>query len=120
MKFYQENKINPLASCLPLVLQLPVFISLFYMLRTDLKIDICGPKRSDPPASPSDHAHDAPRTIGCEQVDAAASAKFLLHPRHHRQGDRRRAGRADRPVRRLAARSRALLMTATADRTSAA
>src|SRR5476649_1580368 len=42
MKFYQENKINPLASCLPLLLQLPVFVSLFYMLRTDLKLDICG------------------------------------------------------------------------------
>src|SRR4030081_3442586 len=42
MKFYQENKINPLASCLPLILQIPVFISLFYMLRTDLKLDICG------------------------------------------------------------------------------
>src|SRR5438445_8738775 len=42
MKFYQEHKINPLASCLPLVLQIPVFISLFYMLRTDLKFDICG------------------------------------------------------------------------------
>ena len=41
MKFYQENKINPLASCLPLLLQLPVFISLFYMLRSDLKLDIC-------------------------------------------------------------------------------
>ena len=44
MKFYRENKINPLASCLPLLLQLPVFISLFYMLRTDLKFDICGPQ----------------------------------------------------------------------------
>src|ERR1700678_767542 len=43
MKFYQEHKINPLASCLPLLLQLPVFISLFYMLRTDLKKHICGP-----------------------------------------------------------------------------
>ncbi|HTZ88159.1 MAG TPA: YidC/Oxa1 family membrane protein insertase [Solirubrobacteraceae bacterium] len=42
MNFYRENKINPLASCLPLLLQLPVFISLFYMLRTDLKLDICG------------------------------------------------------------------------------
>src|SRR3981081_271187 len=42
MKFYQAHKINPLASCLPLVLQIPVFISLFYMLRTDLKLDICG------------------------------------------------------------------------------
>jgi YidC/Oxa1 family membrane protein insertase len=42
MAFYREHKINPLASCLPLLLQLPVFISLFYMLRTDLKLDICG------------------------------------------------------------------------------
>jgi YidC/Oxa1 family membrane protein insertase len=42
MKFYQANKINPLASCLPLLLQLPVFVSLFYMLRTDLKKHICG------------------------------------------------------------------------------
>ncbi len=42
MKFYQEHKINPLASCLPLLLQLPVFISLFYMLRSDLKKHICG------------------------------------------------------------------------------
>jgi YidC/Oxa1 family membrane protein insertase len=33
MKFYRENEINPLASCLPLLLQLPVFIALFYMLR---------------------------------------------------------------------------------------
>jgi YidC/Oxa1 family membrane protein insertase len=42
MKLYREKGINPFASCLPLVLQLPVFISLFYMLRTDLKKHICG------------------------------------------------------------------------------
>src|SRR5438132_14378880 len=42
MASYRQNKINPLASCLPLLLQLPVFISLFYMLRTDLKKHICG------------------------------------------------------------------------------
>jgi YidC/Oxa1 family membrane protein insertase len=41
MKFYQENNVNPLSSCLPLVAQFPVFIALFYMLRTDLKKDIC-------------------------------------------------------------------------------
>jgi YidC/Oxa1 family membrane protein insertase len=41
MKFYKENQVNPLGSCLPLVAQLPVFISLFYMLRTSLRIDIC-------------------------------------------------------------------------------
>jgi YidC/Oxa1 family membrane protein insertase len=41
MKFYKENKVNPLGSCLPLVAQLPVFISLFYMLRKNLRVDIC-------------------------------------------------------------------------------
>jgi YidC/Oxa1 family membrane protein insertase len=42
MNFYKVNKINPLSSCLPLLLQLPVFVSLFYMLRSDLKKHICG------------------------------------------------------------------------------
>jgi YidC/Oxa1 family membrane protein insertase len=42
MKFYRENKINPFASCLPLLAQLPVFLSLFYMLQDDLRFDICG------------------------------------------------------------------------------
>jgi YidC/Oxa1 family membrane protein insertase len=41
MKFYKENEVNPLGSCLPLVAQLPVFISLFYMLRQSLRKDIC-------------------------------------------------------------------------------
>src|SRR4051794_20463958 len=41
MAFYKEHQVNPFGSCLPLLLQLPVFISLFYMLRKDLKIDIC-------------------------------------------------------------------------------
>jgi YidC/Oxa1 family membrane protein insertase len=35
MRFYQENKVNPFSSCLPLLLQLPVFMSLFYLLRSD-------------------------------------------------------------------------------------
>jgi YidC/Oxa1 family membrane protein insertase len=34
MKFYRENQINPAASCLPMVLQIPVFIALFYTLKT--------------------------------------------------------------------------------------
>src|ERR671937_147596 len=33
MKFYRENKINPAASCLPMLAQLPVFIALYYSLR---------------------------------------------------------------------------------------
>jgi YidC/Oxa1 family membrane protein insertase len=37
MKFYKENNINPAASCLPLVAQIPVFIGLFYTLRNFAK-----------------------------------------------------------------------------------
>jgi len=33
MKFYRENKINPAASCLPMVAQIPVFFSLYLVLR---------------------------------------------------------------------------------------
>jgi YidC/Oxa1 family membrane protein insertase len=40
MRFYQENKINPFAACVPLLAQLPVFITLFYVLRHELPADI--------------------------------------------------------------------------------
>ncbi len=33
MKLYQEHRVNPFASCLPVVLQLPVFISLYYAIK---------------------------------------------------------------------------------------
>jgi YidC/Oxa1 family membrane protein insertase len=35
MAFYQREKVNPLGSCLPLALQIPFFISLFSLLRSD-------------------------------------------------------------------------------------
>ena len=35
MAFYKGNNINPLASCFPLLLQLPVFFALFQLLRSD-------------------------------------------------------------------------------------
>ena len=41
MRFYKENKVNPFASCIPLLAQLPVFITLFYTLRHELPKDIC-------------------------------------------------------------------------------
>jgi YidC/Oxa1 family membrane protein insertase len=40
MRFYRENKVNPFASCLPLLAQLPVFITLFSVLRNELPSDI--------------------------------------------------------------------------------
>jgi YidC/Oxa1 family membrane protein insertase len=62
MRFYAEHKVNPLGACLPIVAQLPIFFSLFYMLRQDLRMDICGQI-----AKP------------CEQV-SVSSAQFLFIP----------------------------------------
>jgi YidC/Oxa1 family membrane protein insertase len=45
MKFYKENKINPYAACLPIVFQIPIFISLFYVLRGFEKEVFCSPDR---------------------------------------------------------------------------
>jgi YidC/Oxa1 family membrane protein insertase len=39
MKFYRENQINPAASCLPMLVQIPIFISLYYVLR-DFERDV--------------------------------------------------------------------------------
>jgi YidC/Oxa1 family membrane protein insertase len=49
MKFYRENQVNPFASCLPMIAQLPVFLALFYMLQADLRREIC-PERNPPGA----------------------------------------------------------------------
>lgn len=95
MKFYQENKINPLASCLPFLLQIPVFISLFYMLRTDLKKHICGEQLVSYYNSLSLHVRNSYHVLhatsvahlpskyveatGCQSV-APGSGKFLFIP----------------------------------------
>lgn len=34
MKLFKEHKINPAAGCLPLIIQLPLFIGFYFMLRT--------------------------------------------------------------------------------------
>jgi YidC/Oxa1 family membrane protein insertase len=37
MKFYRENNINPAAPCLPLVVQIPIFFALYFVLRNFTK-----------------------------------------------------------------------------------
>jgi YidC/Oxa1 family membrane protein insertase len=67
MKFYRENKVNPFASCLPLIAQLPVFLALFYMLQDDLRLDIC--PAVNPPGT------EDPRPCG-----SGGAAEFLFIP----------------------------------------
>ncbi len=38
MKLYSEYGINPLAGCLPILIQIPIFIGLYYMLQTSCEI----------------------------------------------------------------------------------
>jgi YidC/Oxa1 family membrane protein insertase len=67
MKFYRENKVNPFASCLPLLAQLPVFLALFYMLQDDLRLDVC------PDVNPAGTANPQPCGSG-------GAAQFLFIP----------------------------------------
>ena len=49
MEFYRENKINPLASCIPLLLQLPVFFALYQLLNgTGFEADVTGCTEGSP------------------------------------------------------------------------
>jgi len=38
MEYFRENKINPVAGCLPMLVQLPVFFGFFTMLRTAIEL----------------------------------------------------------------------------------
>ena len=38
MAFYKENKINPMGGCLPMFIQIPVFIALFRVLRSAIEL----------------------------------------------------------------------------------
>lgn len=55
MRIYKDNKVNPFASCVPLLAQIPVFITLFFLLRDQL-----------------------PDDIGCEAGKCGSEASFLF------------------------------------------
>ena len=38
MEFWKEHKVNPMGGCLPMLLQMPVFIGFFYMIRTAIEL----------------------------------------------------------------------------------
>jgi YidC/Oxa1 family membrane protein insertase len=59
MAFYQREKANPLAACFPLLLQIPFFISLFYLLRSpEFKADIAGNQGFGPIEDLADNISD--------------------------------------------------------------
>ena len=42
LKLFKENKVNPAAGCFPVIIQIPIFISFFYMLRTSSELRFAG------------------------------------------------------------------------------
>ena len=53
MKLYQERRVNPLGGCLPILVQMPIFIGMFYVIRQFGGYTIGG--RTVPPTQPSFH-----------------------------------------------------------------
>ena len=76
MKFYKENKINPYASCLPIVFQIPIFISLFFVLK------------------------DFEKEIFAASSARVQSLEWLGLVEHHRAVEGRLGARPDRRLRR--------------------
>ena len=102
MSFYQENQINPLSSCFPLLLRLPVFLALFYLLQgDDFQAEATGCALGSPNF---DHASTTTRCRGCSSRTCSA---------------RRRAGSAVALIVIYVATQlgAGLVMAATADRT---
>jgi YidC/Oxa1 family membrane protein insertase len=106
MKFYKENEINPFASLLALVAQVPVFIGLFYTLRTRLRQDICpGLQAAYRHAYALHHNIPLKDTAGHTTVCHGLEwIELAVYPRPDQHRHRPDPGRADRAVRRDAAR----------------
>jgi YidC/Oxa1 family membrane protein insertase len=91
MAFYQREKVNPLGSCLPLLLQIPFFIALFYLLRSDeFKEDIAGNTAFGPIDDLADKVTD-PVLLGVlivlyvgTQLAASAVTAFSADPMQRR------------------------------------
>lgn len=75
VELYRKHKVNPFGSCLPLILQFPVFIGLYYTFQTDLKREICGSQLLARGITSSAEI----KKTACEQV-SAKSGEFLFIP----------------------------------------
>jgi YidC/Oxa1 family membrane protein insertase len=92
MAFYQREKVNPLGSCLPLVLQIPFFISLFYLLRSaEFKADIAGNAAFGPIDNLAEKVSGDPVLLGVlivlyvgTQLAASAVTAFSADPTQRR------------------------------------
>ena len=85
MKYYQENKINPLAGCLPLLVQMPIFFALFRVMHEPYKHV---PKTSDLYAAFCTNA--AGKVVGQATVREVGAPEPALLPRDGPLAERHR------------------------------
>ena len=64
MKFYKENSINPAAPCLPMLVQFPIFIALYFVLKNFTKHVTAAPARARLADRPEHHAQDHLALVG--------------------------------------------------------
>src|ERR671915_830555 len=91
MAFYQREKVNPLGSCMPLLLQIPFFIALFYLLRSpEFEADIANNPGFGPINDLADKVSD-PVLLGVlivlyvgTQLAASAVTAFSADPMQRR------------------------------------
>ena len=72
MKLYRETGTNPLASCLPLLLQMPIFFALFPVLRAAIEASPTAPARS---ARSRTCSRDKPTTRPCSAPRSTAPSE---------------------------------------------
>ena len=41
MELYKKEKINPIGGCLPMLVQMPVFIALYWVLMESVEMKVC-------------------------------------------------------------------------------
>src|SRR4051794_5291501 len=90
MKFYKENQINPLGGCLPLLLQMPIFVALYQTLEnipkfiphpparfSQMFVDICG---KTTPSKCKPNMHFAGMNLTTSASKAASSGFSTVWP----------------------------------------
>jgi YidC/Oxa1 family membrane protein insertase len=82
MELYKKEKINPIAGCLPILMQIPVFFSLYKVCSSPSK---CGTRRSSAGSGSVGARPDQPvqpvRSV-CVRSDPASGSRLLPASRH--------------------------------------
>ena len=90
MEMYKTEKINPLGGCLPILVQIPVFIALYWVLLSAVELRSCAVDTLDQRTCPRDPFYVLP------VVYAVTAGQAVAHADHRPgagQGDADHAGR---------------------------